>query len=59
MATTKTKVVNVRKREYSCTNCKSCHTVRHGYNVTKTGRYARRKCQECGTTFYEKDSVEC
>jgi len=34
-------------------NCRSEHTVRHGFNTTKKGKFARRKCQECGTTFYE------
>jgi transposase-like protein len=41
------------KEKISCPSCKSLHTVRHGWNVTKKGKYARRKCQECGTTFYE------
>lgn len=36
-----------------CPSCGQSHTVRHGYNMTKKGRFARRKCQECGTTFYE------
>lgn len=37
-----------------CPQCKSNHTVRHGFNVTKKrGKLLRRKCQECGTTFYE------
>jgi len=35
-----------------CPNCGSTHTTGHGYNVTKKGKFARRKCQECGTTFY-------
>ncbi len=44
------------KKGFQCPNglCKSYHTVRHGYNVTKKrGKLPRRKCQECGTTFYE------
>lgn len=41
--------------EFVCLNpdCGSKHTIRHGFNVTKKGKFARRKCQECGTTFYE------
>jgi transposase-like protein len=41
-----------------CPHCKSEHTVRHGYNRTKKGKFPRRKCQECGTTFYESKEAE-
>ncbi len=41
------------KKEIICPRCKKSHTVRHGFNVTKSGKWARRKCQECGATFYE------
>jgi transposase-like protein len=44
------------KKIYSCWACGSEHTVRHGFNVTKSGKYPRRKCQNCGTTFYEEDA---
>ncbi len=37
-----------------CPKCRSGHTVKHGYNVTLKGKFPRRKCQHCGTTFYEK-----
>lgn len=40
-----------------CPDCGGNHTVRHGYNVTKKGRWARRKCQGCGRTFYEDKEV--
>ena len=51
-------MVNVKKSvkakvEMQCPQCGDFHTVRHGYNVTKKGKFARRKCQNCGTTFYE------
>jgi len=36
-----------------CPDCKSGYTVRYGFNTTKTGVWRRRKCQECGRTFYE------
>lgn len=41
---------------YKCTNpeCRSTETVRVGYNITKKGRFPRRKCKKCGTTFYEQ-----
>lgn len=39
-------------KKVKCPNCGSTHTTGHGYNVTKKGKFARRKCQECGTTFY-------
>ncbi len=38
---------------YICPECGYDHTVRHGYNVTKQGKFARRKCLKCGSTFYE------
>ncbi len=41
------------KEKISCPFCKGSHTVRHGFNTTKSGKWARRKCQDCGTTFYE------
>jgi len=53
-------VVRMKNEELiKCPNelCKSSHTVRHGYNTTKKGKFARRKCQECGTTFYENKEV--
>lgn len=48
--------VGVKKIQIKCPSCDGEHTVRHGYNVTKTGKFARRKCQQCGTTFYENHS---
>jgi len=45
------------KKEIRCRACGSNHTVRHGYNTTKSGKWARRKCQECGSTFYEDKEV--
>ncbi len=51
-------VVKEKKKVYFCPKCKSPHTIRHGFNVTKKGRWARRKCQECGTTFYENNQGE-
>lgn len=41
------------KKPIKCPKCGSGHTVRHGFNVTKAGKYPRRKCWDCGTTFYE------
>lgn len=41
------------KIDFKCPKCGDFHTVRYGYNVTKSGRFARRKCLNCGSTFYE------
>lgn len=49
--------VITREEARRCPECGSVHTVRHGYNVTKKGRFPRRKCQQCGTTFYEKEAA--
>ncbi len=42
---------------FLCPKCSSGHTVGHGFNVTKAGKFARQKCQECGTTFYKNKDV--
>lgn len=36
------------KHEHSCPNCGSTHVHSKGYRVTRTGRYARYQCQDCG-----------
>lgn len=43
--------------QFVCPSCGGSHTIRHGFNVTKRGKFARRKCQQCGTTFYENKGV--
>jgi len=50
--------VVLSEEQIKCKNCGSFHTVRHGFNTTKSGKFARRKCQECGTTFYEDRNKE-
>lgn len=43
----------IPRNEYQCTRCGSGHTVAHGDNVSvKQGMRKRRKCQDCGHTFY-------
>ncbi len=51
----KVNMVTKTKKKKVDIRCPVCggHTVRHGFNTTKSGKWARRKCQECGTTFYE------
>ena len=44
--------------ENKCPKCGFEHTVRHGFNVTKKGKFPRRKCLRCGSTFYEKKEGE-
>jgi transposase-like protein len=47
----------VMKKETNniCDKCGSSHTVRHGTNTTiSKGKRHRRKCQDCGHTFYEE-----
>lgn len=39
---------------FKCPKCGGNYTIRHGFNVTKKGSFPRRKCQQCGVTFYEK-----
>ena len=42
------------KAKYTCPRCGSSHTVKHGYNRTVDRELKqRRKCQECGHTFYQ------
>lgn len=40
--------------EHECPECRSKETVRHGFNTTKHGKFRRRKCNDCGHTFYEE-----
>ena len=44
--------------ENNCPKCGHWHTVRCGFNVTKKGRFQRRQCMQCGSTFYEKGKEE-
>lgn len=37
-----------------CTNCGSHNLQRRGYHVTKTARYARLACQDCGTWMRQR-----
>lgn len=41
----------------SCPKCGHNKTVRVGFNVTKRGKFPRRKCMGCGSTFYESKEV--
>ncbi len=43
----------VASEPIKCPKCKSEHIVKHGYHVTLKGKFPRRKCQNCGTTFYK------
>jgi len=36
-----------------CPRCQSAKTVRHGFIRNVNGKWQRRKCQDCGHTFYE------
>lgn len=47
----------VTEKPIVCPYCGSGNTNRHGFNVTKQGKFPRRKCQECGRTFYEDKEV--
>lgn len=38
---------------YKCPDCRNTHTVKHGKYMNKIGYLQRRKCQDCGATFYE------
>ncbi len=52
-----TKVKKTRKQKvFICPTCNSEHTVRHGFNTNIGGKRQRRKCQECGHTFYEDEA---
>ena len=45
----------IPRYEFKCPVCGSTHTVSHGDIVTvKRGVLKRRKCQDCGHTFYEE-----
>lgn len=46
-------MVGQAESKNQCPQCGFGHTVRYGFNVTKKGRFPRRKCMRCGTTFYE------
>ena len=41
-----------------CPTCGSEHVQKRGYHVTKTTRYHRLHCQECGTWSRERAAVE-
>ena len=45
-------------KRINCPECDSDYTIRHGFNVTKIGKFARRKCQHCGRTFYENKEAK-
>jgi len=46
----------VDKVKYSCPECQSTHNIGHGSNITRQGEHARRKCKECGRTFYAEEN---
>ncbi len=39
-----------------CPKCGYEKTVRVGFNVNKKGKFPRRKCLNCGITFYEQEN---
>jgi len=41
--------------KYKCPNCGGEHTTKWTKVVNKSGIKLRRKCQECGQTFYPED----
>lgn len=52
-------VIALEEKEpnYKCPRCDSVNTVWHGWNKVVSGeRHHKRKCNECGHTFYGKDA---
>lgn len=41
-------------KDLKCPECGSAKTVKQGTVTTRKGKKPRRKCQECGRTFYAR-----
>ena len=38
-----------QNKDYACPNCGSLHLTKRGFAMTKTNRYQRLQCQDCGS----------